>query len=134
MSAQHTPGPWFIWKERAMREEGLDPDEIEFELAEQDCFEVMSGEPVGPVSRGRIRGCKTVVDLDADDFGDDPDEGRAIALANARLIAAAPDLLAALQGVAAMSRCGQLDEFIGEPWLNAVHAAIALADSLEGGE
>lgn len=37
-------------------------------------------------------------------------------------------LLEACQGVAAMSRCGQLDPFIGEPWLNAVFAAIKQAE------
>ena len=38
------------------------------------------------------------------------------------------ELLAALQGVAQMSQCGQLDQFIGEPWLNSVFAAIAKAE------
>ena len=54
-------------------------------------------------------------------------EREAVQEANARLIAAAPDLLAALQGVQTMANCGQLDEFLGEPWLKAVTTAIAKA-------
>lgn len=96
MSAQHTPGPWFIWKERAMQEEGLDAEEITSDLLEFDYFEVMAGNPVGSVTRGRVKGCSMVVELDAENFGDSEEEGRPIALANARLIAAAPDMLAAL--------------------------------------
>ena len=99
--SKHTPGPWFIWKEKAMQDEGMDKDEIDFELSEANDFDVMAGKPVGEVTRGRIVGCRTVVTLDADDFGDDEDEGRQIALANARLIAAAPDLLEALKAVRA---------------------------------
>jgi hypothetical protein len=94
---KHTQGPWFIWKERAMQEEGMDKDEIESELLERDDFDVMGGNPVGEVTRSRIRGCKTIVSLDAYDFGDDEEEGRIVALANARLIAAAPKLLEALK-------------------------------------
>lgn len=45
----------------------------------------------------------------------------------AELKAERDELIAALQGVAQMSRCGQLDQFIGEPWLNSVFAAIAKA-------
>lgn len=97
--SKHTPGPWFLWKERAMQDEGMEPEEITEELLEFDYFEVMSGTPIGEVRRGLIKGCKQVVELDADDFGDDVEEGRQVALANARLIAAAPDLLAALQAV-----------------------------------
>ena len=37
-------------------------------------------------------------------------------------------LVDALEGVAAMARCGQLDNFIGEPWLNSVHQALAVGD------
>ena len=48
---------------------------------------------------------------------------------DAVLMAAAPELLEALQGVQTMANCGQLDEFIGEPWLKAVTAAIARATS-----
>jgi hypothetical protein len=95
--SKHTPGPWFIWKERAMQQEGLEPDEIAFELLGYDDFDVMSGIPKGEITRGRITGCQTVVTLEADEFGDDEDSGRLIALANARLISAAPDLLEALR-------------------------------------
>ena len=37
----------------------------------------------------------------------------------------------ALEGVASMARCGQLDAFIGEPWLNAVFTAIEQAEKQE---
>ena len=118
---KHTPGPWFIWKERAMMDEGLEPEEIESELMEFEYFEVMAGEPVGDVSRGRIKGCSQIVELDADDFGDE-EEGRSIALANARLIAAAPELLEALQAVMTEHEDGY-----GLKCVEQVKAAIAKA-------
>ena len=34
-------------------------------------------------------------------------------------------LVEALEGVAWMFKCGQLDQFVGEPWANDVHAALA---------
>jgi hypothetical protein len=100
--SKHTPGPWFIWKEKAMQDEGMDKDEIDFELSEANDFDVMTGKPVGEVTRGRIAGCRRVVTLDADDFGDDEEEGRQISLANARLIAAAPDMLETLKRLSDM--------------------------------
>lgn len=66
--SEHMPGPWFVWKERAMQEEGLDADEIEAELLEYEYFEVMAGTPVGEVRRGHIRGCKQVDEQAAADF------------------------------------------------------------------
>lgn len=48
--------------------------------------------------------------------------------ADSRLIAAAPDLLEALKGVATLARSRYLNEFLGEPWLNAVFTAIAKAE------
>jgi hypothetical protein len=122
MSAAHTPGPWFIWKERAMQDEGLEPDEINEELLEGDYFEVMSGNPIGEVSRGMIKGCKEVVELESEDFGDDIEEGRQIALANARLIAAAPDLLESLEDLVALYPLDSTDGII-----TAARAAIAKA-------
>lgn len=97
MTTKHTPGPWFIWAERAMQDEGMAPDEIAEDLLCEDIFDVMSGTPIGPVTRCMIKGCKSIATFDADDFGDDDEEGTQIALANARLIAAAPDLLKALE-------------------------------------
>ena len=91
--SKHTPGPWFIWMERALQEEGNDAESIEIELLEDDCFDVLAGEPHGDVTRGSVAGCARIVQVDAGYFGDTDEEGSAIALANARLIAAAPDLL-----------------------------------------
>ncbi len=96
MKSKHTPGPWFIWKERAMQDEGMERDEIAEELLSYEDFSVLAGEPIGEVTRSQVRGCQTIVDISSDLFGDDDDEGCQIALANARLIAAAPDLLKAL--------------------------------------
>ena len=120
--SKHTPGPWFIWKEKAMQDEGMDKDEIDFELSEANDFDVMAGKPVGEVTRGRIVGCRTVVTLDADDFGDDEDEGRQIALANARLIAAAPDLLESLTLLVA-----GIENSVSETYIPLVKARAAIA-------
>ena len=100
MTHKHTLGPWFIWKERALQDEGdIDTQEISEELSEDEKFQVMAGEPIGKVTRSSIRGCKTITEVDSWNFGESEDEGRQIALANARLIAAAPELLAALQNI-----------------------------------
>jgi hypothetical protein len=122
MSAAHTPGPWFIWKERAMQDEGLEPDEINEELLESDYFEVMSGNPIGDVSRGMIKGCNEIAELESEDFGDDIEKGRQIALANARLIAAAPDLLETLVDLVALYPLDSTDAII-----TAARAAIKKA-------
>jgi hypothetical protein len=92
-TSKFIPGPWFIWQEKAMQEEGMEEDEIQAEMEENEDFSIMAGTPVGPVSRGRIVGCKSVVSLDSYDFDDTDGEGQKIALATARLIAAAPTLL-----------------------------------------
>jgi hypothetical protein len=128
MSAAHTPGPWFIWKERAMQDEGLEPDEINEELLESDYFEVMSGNPIGDVSRGMIKGCNEVVELDSEDFGDNEEEGRQIALATARLIAAAPDLLAGLNSILrAYTALHDIGDLEMQPAIYQARAAIAKA-------
>ena len=77
----------------------MEPEELNEELMEFSYFEVMAGQPIGDVTRSRVKGCSMVVELDADDFGDDEQEGRQIALANARMIAAAPELLDALEHI-----------------------------------
>jgi hypothetical protein len=97
MSAEHTPGPWFIWQELAMQREGCEPDEINDELLQDGEFCIYSGNPI-ECTRGSLRGHTAhICDVDADnfDFGDDDEAIKTTALANARLIAAAPDLLEA---------------------------------------
>ncbi len=123
---KHTPGPWFIWKERAMQDEGMGADEIDEELSHYSDFDIYSGSPV-EITRGLIKGGgPKICDLDADFL----DEGQDV-LANARLIAAAPDLLEALQSlVSAAESIGgmhvegwvHLDRMVAE-----AHAAIAKA-------
>lgn len=49
------------------------------------------------------------------------------AIANARLIAAAPDLLEALEGVSVLINSGALKSFTSEPWVGRVQRAIAKA-------
>ena len=123
---KHTPGPWFVWKELAMQDEGLSPEEIDADLMAYKYFEVMSGKPIGVVSRGCIEGCTMVVKLDSEEFGYDHESGRQIALANARLIAAAPDLLEALQEMYQAFNWGDMNQ--GETWaILKARAAIAKA-------
>lgn len=113
--SKHTAGPWFIWSELAMRREGMEPDEIAHELLFEDEFQIYAGYPV-ECTRGILRGHSAhVCDIDADSFPFDGDSfpfdedddydyeetQKATALANARLIAAAPELLAALKSVKA---------------------------------
>jgi hypothetical protein len=98
MNAKHTPGPWFIWKALAMQREGCEQDEIEDELHHDSEYDIYAGNP-DECTRGSLRGhTASICTIEAENFGfyDDEDVSRAIPLANARLIAAAPDLLAAL--------------------------------------
>lgn len=98
MTGKHTPGPWFIWQELAMQREGCGQDEITDELTYESEFEVFAGNPI-ECTRGSIRGHTAsicTIDADANDFDDDDETVKATVLANARLIAAAPDLLEAL--------------------------------------
>lgn len=70
MSAKHTPGPWFVW-------EG----------------DVYAGSPTVK-QRGRLEGHRAQV-CTVEDY----EAPKTVARANARLIAAAPDLLEALEGI-----------------------------------
>jgi hypothetical protein len=101
MSEKHTPGPWFIWHELAMQLEGAEPDEIADSLLYESEHGIYAGSPK-ECTRGSLRGHSAhICDIDADGFDYDDDETcRSVALANARLIAAAPDLLEALRLIA----------------------------------
>lgn len=129
MTTQHTPGPWFIWKELAMQREGLDPDEIDFELQHDPDYEIYAGNP-SECTRGRLKGHTAeicTVDADNFDFDDDEEVCKETALANARLIAAAPDLLEALKDL-----CDDIEEAgatpLDRPAYYKARAAIAKAE------
>lgn len=99
MSTEQKKGPWFLWQELAMQEEGYESDEIELELLEQESFDIYAGTPK-EITRGRLVGCKQVAEIEAFDFDDDSKA----ALDVARLIASAPDLLVALEEAIAAVR------------------------------
>ena len=97
--SKHTQGPWFIWQELAMQREGLEPDEIHDELTYDGEFSIYAGNPI-ECTRSSLRGHSAhICDVDADnfDFDDDEEKCKENALATARLIAAAPELLRALK-------------------------------------
>ena len=100
--SKSTPGPWFIWQDLAMQREGCDAEEINDDLTEgSDFFGIYAGDPT-VCTRGSLRGHKAhICDIDADsfEFDDDEEASKKISLANARLIASAPDLLEALESV-----------------------------------
>lgn len=128
MSEQHTPGPWFIWKELAMQLEGLGADEIDDEMLMFSEHEICAGAP-SKCTRGSMSGhTHTICRVDADEFGDDEHSAGVIALANARLIAAAPNLLAALKTLIDCAKYGPVSDS-ADAWIDA-RAAIA---KVEGG-
>lgn len=96
-----TPGPWFIWQELAMQRDGGEPGEIADELLYEDEYEIYAGDPI-ECTRGILRGhAGQICSIDSYEVNfDDEDEAiKSIALANARLIAAAPDLYEALKNL-----------------------------------
>ena len=123
--SKHTPGTWFIWQDLAMKREGCDTDEIEFTLLENPDHCIYAGDPI-ECTRGRLRGhIAHICNVDADDYDFDDDEEvcKATALANARLIASAPDLLEALKEIVQFMRV----DFDDLPMAEKVRAAIAKA-------
>jgi len=91
---KHTPGPWWIWQERAARAEGLDGDDLDMDLIDGAVtgadFSIYSGEPL-QITRGHMSGPVARI-CDISDFCE-ANEDPAVALDNARLIAAGPPLL-----------------------------------------
>lgn len=86
-------GPWFLWKEEAMRREGFDRDGIDIALTDDDAdLTILAGVP-SEITRGCVSGIKMVIEVDACmDYDEDYD----LALATARLIATAPEIFEAL--------------------------------------
>lgn len=107
----HTPGPWFIWRELAMQREGMEPDEIADELRYDSEHCIYAGKPQ-ECTQSSLRGHSAhICDIDADnlDFDGDEDQCKETGLANARLIAASPDLLATLEWIAALKTGGMIE-------------------------
>lgn len=129
MSTSHTPGPWFIWKELAMQRVGCDTDEITDALYFDSDHSIYAGNPK-ECTRGILKGHRAHicdVDVDSFDFDDDEDVCRSTALANARLIASAPDLLLALELLVA-----GIENRVGDTHIPLVKAREAIAKATGG--
>ena len=102
--AKHTPGPWMVEKWNGARGETFVQVQGPFEKSE--AFDAMSGRPIGQ-DRRCIARCGTTRED--------------VVEANASLIAAAPELLAALRGLVC-----ELDS-VKVPAPGLVHARAAIA-------
>lgn len=121
MVSAHTPGPW-TW----MRDNYDNNDEFILEPLNVDVFV-----PDGYINNPRLIGDDGDVVVSAGDGEYTPYHGktRDVQVANARLIAAAPELLQALAGLVAAKdsvTMGQERELYAE-WLPKARAAIAKA-------
>lgn len=103
---QHTPGPWIIDSEGSITD--------------------LSGRVIAPLVHGHnvpsLAFPRGSGQYQAEDDG---------GAANARLIAAAPDLLAALRGL--IAAYGGDRDYSAEDNVNSYESAIALIDRIEGG-
>lgn len=118
MSA-HTPGPWNIGKRLRRQERGLG------NVVETESLDVCACHE--PFETDQLSGPPVICSMMAN--GQDWESG--VAHANARLIAAAPELFAALQAifneVAPGKRPQSADSFLPEHFVEAAGAALAKA-------
>ncbi len=106
MTAAHTPGPWAV----------LDDDSLDG----CDFIPIETDQPTGPL-------CRLICEV-RPDFSDSVGAIKATDRANARLIAAAPDLLTALQlAQPYVANCAEAGALFNRRDLEAVNIAIARA-------
>lgn len=122
-----TPGSWFIWQELALQLDGLKKDEITDELLCEDEYRIYSGNPT-ECGRGILRGYAAhICDISLDTLDENEDSAVETALANARLIAAAPDLYEALKELIDMDVAYQRGQKVSDA-VDKARAALAKAE------